>query len=127
MNCNGVHTIFIRNNNISHVLSGDIYSTNTITNTIRLVIGPVGIVAPLRGNGGSGGDGVIFNCRIQLLDEDNNPIPTGSSSGSRSGGSSSGSGTTTTPPFITSDLQDMPDLVTDENRMGDQGKYCSIV
>lgn len=47
--CAGVHTVYIRNDNLTRVLVGDVYKSGQIIASIDLKVGPVGIVLPLRG------------------------------------------------------------------------------
>lgn len=58
--CKGAHTVYIRNDNMTRMLVGDVYHTdNKIYNTIDLRVGPVAILIPLRGVGQS-----IVRCSI---------------------------------------------------------------
>lgn len=47
--CAGVHTVYIRNDNLTRVLVGDVYKSGQIVASVDLKAGPVGIVLPLRG------------------------------------------------------------------------------
>ena len=51
IHCLGVHTVYIRNDNITRILNGDIYRNpdSPMTSTVELKAGVVGIVLPLRG------------------------------------------------------------------------------
>eukprot|EP01038_Epipyxis_sp_PR26KG_P004199 gene4199-5972_t len=59
VNCIGMHTVYIRNDNITHVLVGDVYRGGVIKASIELKIGLVGITIPLRGVGQSS-----FYCQL---------------------------------------------------------------
>ena len=47
--CPGVHTVFIRNNGMTRLLTGDIYQGGLVSSIVELNTGPVGISIPLRG------------------------------------------------------------------------------
>lgn len=49
MQCPGVHTVFIRNNGLTRILTGDIYQGGLMSSIVELSPGPVGILIPLRG------------------------------------------------------------------------------
>jgi hypothetical protein len=49
--CVGVHTIYLRNENMTRLLTGDVYQSGKIISFVDLKTGPVGIVIPLRGAG----------------------------------------------------------------------------
>ena len=51
IHCLGVHTVYIRNDNITRIVNGDIYRNPDfpVTSTVELKAGVVGIVLPLRG------------------------------------------------------------------------------
>lgn len=76
VSCQGSHTVYIRNNNNTHVLNADVYSSGGVNNglgnpqsvmqsrvvsTVYLKIGIVGIVIPLRGATIAG-----LSCQIKL-------------------------------------------------------------
>lgn len=61
ISCYGSHTVYIRNNNITHVLVGDVYRSGMIKSSVDLRIGLVGIILPLRGVGQTS-----FKCSIEL-------------------------------------------------------------
>ena len=66
LSCPGVHTAYIRNANITHVVAGDVYKTKRISSVVELKTGPVAIVLPLRGVGQIG-----FQC---LFKKSSKPI-----------------------------------------------------
>lgn len=47
--CRGSHTLYVRNNNITHVLINDVYRSGRLLSSIDLRVGLVGLVIPLRG------------------------------------------------------------------------------
>lgn len=49
IHCQGVHTIYIRNENMTRILTGDVYFSGIIRGVVDLKIGLVGIFVPLRG------------------------------------------------------------------------------
>ena len=56
----GPHTVYIRNDNVTHVLVADVYRSGQISASVDLRIGLVGIVAPLRAVGQTS-----FYCKLQ--------------------------------------------------------------
>ena len=58
----GPHTVYIRNNNMTRVLKSDVYQSNSITTSIDLYIGLVGLILPLRGMGQT-----QFRCVLEPL------------------------------------------------------------
>jgi hypothetical protein len=51
IHCTGVHTIYIKNDNLTRIIVGDVYHSNHVVGSIDLRVGLVGIVLPLRGTG----------------------------------------------------------------------------
>ena len=51
INCNGVHSVYIRNDNITKVVTGDIYYTRNVNGILELKTGPLGIIIPLKATG----------------------------------------------------------------------------
>ena len=49
LQCPGIHTVFIRNNGLTRILTGDIYQGGHVSSIVDLSPGPVGIAIPLRG------------------------------------------------------------------------------
>jgi len=47
--CRGSHTLYVRNNNLTHVLINDVYRSGRLLSSIDLRVGLVGLVIPLRG------------------------------------------------------------------------------
>ena len=45
----GVHTVYVRHDNTTRILSGDVYRSSSIISALNLKTGPIGIVIPLRG------------------------------------------------------------------------------
>jgi len=60
ISCPGVHTAYVRNANVTHILAGDVYKSYRVTSVVELKIGPVAIVLPLRGVGQMG-----FHCLLR--------------------------------------------------------------
>eukprot|EP01041_Mallomonas_annulata_P000874 gene874-1699_t len=61
IDCHGVHTVYIRADNMTRVLTGDIYHSPYVLATVDLNPGPVGFVVPLRGQ-----VQISFHCQISL-------------------------------------------------------------
>lgn len=47
--CRGSHTLYVRNNNLTHILINDVYRSGRLLSSIDLRVGLVGLVIPLRG------------------------------------------------------------------------------
>jgi len=47
--CSGSHTLYVRNNNLTHILVNDVYRSGRLVSSIDLRVGLVGLVVPLRG------------------------------------------------------------------------------
>ena len=60
----GAHTAYIRNDNTTRILVGDIYQGQISVASVDLKVGPVGIVVPLRGVAQS-----AFSCRFTPVDK----------------------------------------------------------
>ena len=60
VSCSGTHTMYIRNDNFTHVLVGDVYRSGRIAASLDLRIGLVGFAVPLRGVGQTS-----FRCSIE--------------------------------------------------------------
>lgn len=59
--CFGVHTVYLRNDNATRVLVGDVYNSQLITAVVDLRVGPVGLVVPIRGS-----TQASFSCSIRM-------------------------------------------------------------
>ena len=59
VSCKGVHTVYVRNDGMTRILVGDIYSTDIIHGIVELYSGLVAIIIPLRGSAHSS-----FTCKI---------------------------------------------------------------
>jgi hypothetical protein len=57
--CVGVHSAYVRNENMTRLLTGDVYKSGRIASFVDLKVGPVGIVLPLRGAGHTS-----FSCSV---------------------------------------------------------------
>eukprot|EP01034_Spumella_vulgaris_P025248 gene25248-31681_t len=64
INCQGVHSVFVRNDNMTHVLVGDVYRSGQVLSNVDLRVGLVGFAVPLRGAGQTS-----FNCQISPATE----------------------------------------------------------
>ena len=62
--CIGTHTIYVRNENVTRIIIGDVYQSGQMSGYVDLKIGPVGIVVPIRGVGQA-----AFSCKLQLMKE----------------------------------------------------------
>ncbi|KAJ1420687.1 hypothetical protein B484DRAFT_399786 [Ochromonadaceae sp. CCMP2298] len=60
VSCSGAHTVYLRNDNITHTLVGDVYRSGQVMASVQLRVGLVGIVVPLRGMAQS-----QFRCSVQ--------------------------------------------------------------
>lgn len=58
----GTHTVYVRNDNVTHALIGDVYHSGKISASLDLRIGLVGIAVPLRGMGQTS-----FQCHLELV------------------------------------------------------------
>lgn len=58
--CSGVHTVYLRNDNFTHILVGDVYRSGIMQSSIELQPGPVGILLPIRGAAVAS-----FSCQLQ--------------------------------------------------------------
>ena len=59
----GVHTVYVRHDNTTRILSGDVYRSSSIVSALNLKTGPIGIVIPLRGEEYSVG-GIVLWCSV---------------------------------------------------------------
>ena len=133
VSCQGSHTAYIRNNNITHVLNGDVYSSGGVNNglgnpqtvlqsriisTVYLKIGIVGLVIPARGATSAG-----LSCQIKLAtatetvpgSSQTNSGSSGTNGGGGGGGASTSSGSTGsgsgTTSIVTYPLKHVPELL----------------
>ena len=62
INCNGVHTVYVRNDNSTKLVAGDIYQTRVVQGIVELKTGPMGIIIPLKATGQ-----MQFTCTLKVV------------------------------------------------------------